>query len=101
VLYGATKGAVVNLTRALAIEVARENIRVNSVCPGTMVTNFGIGGGGPLPPAQLEHMAKIQPLGRILDPEDPAHAALFLASDLSRNMTGVNMPVDGGVTAGR
>jgi len=101
VLYGATKGAVVNLTRALAIEVARENIRVNSVCPGTMATNFGIGAAGALPPEILEQMAKIQPLGRIVDPEDSAHAALFLASDLARNMTGVNMPVDGGVTAGR
>lgn len=101
VLYGTTKGAIVNLTRALAIEVARENIRVNSVCPGTMVTNFGVGGGGSLPPETLAHMAKIQPLGRILDPEDPAHAALFLASDLARNMTGVNLPVDGGVSAGK
>jgi NAD(P)-dependent dehydrogenase (short-subunit alcohol dehydrogenase family) len=100
-LYGATKGAVVNLTRALAIELGSENIRVNSVCPGTMVTNFGIGGAGPLPTQALEAMARIQPLGRILDPEDPANAALFLASDLARNMTGVNMPVDGGVTAGR
>jgi len=101
VLYGATKGAVVNLTRTLAIEVARENIRVNSVCPGTMVTNFGIGSSGQLSPERLEFMAKMQPLGRILDPEDSAHAALFLASDLARNMTGVNLPVDGGVTAGR
>jgi NAD(P)-dependent dehydrogenase (short-subunit alcohol dehydrogenase family) len=101
VLYGSTKGAVVNLTRSLAIEVGPLNIRVNSVCPGTMVTNFGIGAGGPLPQAALDSMAKMQPLGRIIDPAEPARAALFLASDLAYNITGVNLPVDGGVTAGR
>jgi len=68
---------------------------------GAAVTNFGIGSSGQLSPERLELNAKMQPLGRILDPEDSAHAALYLASDLSRNVTGVNLPVDGGVTAGR
>lgn len=100
-LYGSTKGAVVNLARSLAVELGPENIRVNNVCPGSMVTNFGIGAGGDLPPQVLEGMARIQPLGRIIDPVEPARVALFLASDLSINITGINVPVDGGVSAGK
>lgn len=100
-LYGATKGAIVNLARRLAVELGPENIRVNNVCPGSMVTNFGIGGGGPLPQAALDGMAKMQPLGRILDASEPAKVALFLASDWAINITGINVPVDGGVSAGK
>jgi NAD(P)-dependent dehydrogenase (short-subunit alcohol dehydrogenase family) len=100
-LYGSTKGAVVNLVRTLAMEVAKENIRVNNVNPGSMATHFGIGAKGPLPQQALDSMAKIQPLGRIIDPMDCANAALFLASDLSSNITGINLPIDGGVSAGR
>jgi NAD(P)-dependent dehydrogenase (short-subunit alcohol dehydrogenase family) len=101
VLYGSTKGAVVNLTRSLAMEVAKENIRVNAVCPGAMITRFGVGAAGPLPQAVVDGMARMQPLGRIVDPMDAANAALFLASDMSANVTGVNLPVDGGLSAGR
>ena len=101
-LYGATKGAIVNLVRRLAFELGPENIRVNNVCPGSMVTNFGIGGlGVDLPQAALDSMAKLQPLGRIIDPSEPAQVALFLASDLAINITGINVPVDGGVAAGK
>ncbi|MCB2048287.1 MAG: SDR family oxidoreductase [Novosphingobium sp.] len=100
-LYGATKGAVVNLARRLAFELGPENIRVNNVCPGTMVTNFGTGNGGNLPQAALDSMARLQPLGRIIEPSEPAQVALFLASDLAINITGVNVPVDGGVAAGK
>lgn len=101
-LYGATKGAIVNLARRLAVELGPEDIRVNNVCPGSMVTNFGIGGlGVELPQAALDSMAKLQPLGRILDASEPAKVALFLASDWARNITGINVPVDGGVSAGK
>lgn len=100
-LYGATKGAIVNLTRSLALEVGGENIRINNVNPGTMTTNFGIGNSGNLPQAVLDGMAKMQPLGRIIDPSEPARVALFLASDWAINITGINVPVDGGVGAGR
>lgn len=101
VLYGSTKGAVVNLTRSLAMEVAAENIRVNSVCPAGMATRFIAPDPSKLPPAAVERMGKTHPLGRLIDPLDAANAALFLASDLSSNITGVNLPVDGGMSAGR
>jgi NAD(P)-dependent dehydrogenase (short-subunit alcohol dehydrogenase family) len=100
VLYGSTKGAVVNLTRLLAMEVAREGIRINSVCPAAMITRFGIGEKGPLPNSAVAKIAAMHPLGKVIDPVDTANAALFLASDLASNITGVNLPVDGGLTAG-
>jgi len=102
VLYGATKGAVVQLTRRLAIEVAEKNIRVNSVCPAGMLTHYsGMDPDGPNKDAILDSMGKAHPLGRSIDPADTAGAAMFLASDLASNITGVNLPVDGGLTAGR
>lgn len=100
-LYGSTKGAIVNLARTLAVDLGPENIRVNNVCPGTMVTNFGVGAAGNFSEQALAGMAKMQPLGRIIDPREPAQVALFLASDLAINITGVNVPVDGGVAAGK
>lgn len=101
VLYGTTKGAVVNLTRSLAMEVASEGIRVNSVCPAAMATRFQTGGQSLVPPEAAQALGKYHPLRKPIDPMDAANAALFLASDLSSNVTGVNLPVDGGLTAGR
>jgi len=98
VVYGATKGAVTSLTRTLAIEVAGQGVRVNSVCPAGMPTKF-------MPGANSERgiasMASSHPLGRHIDPAECASAALFLASDLASNITGVNLPVDGGLSAGQ
>jgi NAD(P)-dependent dehydrogenase (short-subunit alcohol dehydrogenase family) len=101
VIYGATKGAVTTLTRALALEMAPLGIRVNSVCPAAMMTKFGIGERGPISDEMRGYAAKLHPLGRTIDPVDCANAALFLASDLASNITGVNLPVDGGMSAGR
>jgi NAD(P)-dependent dehydrogenase (short-subunit alcohol dehydrogenase family) len=102
VLYGATKGAVIQLTRGLAIEVAKHGIRVNAVCPGAMLTNYGRAAGAEFtqPSAQsVEKYSRCHPLGRPISAEDAANAALFLASDLSSNVTGVLLPVDGGYIA--
>lgn len=98
VVYGSSKGAVTLLTKTLALELAAKGIRVNSVCPAGMATNF-------IPGLQQSEAAKASmaathPLGRPIDPMDCAQAALFLASDLSSNITGVNLPVDGGLSAG-
>lgn len=102
VLYGATKGAVVALTRTLAIEVAAQNIRVNSVCPAGMLTHYsGMDPDSPNAEQIKAGMGRVHPLGRPIDPSDTAAAAMFLASDLASNITGVNLPVDGGLTAGR
>ncbi|GIX30608.1 MAG: short chain dehydrogenase [Porticoccaceae bacterium] len=100
VVYGASKGAVTSLVRTLALEVAPEGIRVNAVCPAAMPTRFG---GGALldSPEARAHTARLHPLGRVVEPEECAAAALFLASDLASAITGVNLPVDGGLSAGR
>jgi NAD(P)-dependent dehydrogenase (short-subunit alcohol dehydrogenase family) len=101
VLYGSTKGAVVNLARGLAMEVARDGIRVNNINPAGMPTRFITGDRGPLPEVALDRMGQTHPLGKVIDPLDAANAALFLASDLASNITGVNLPVDGGMSAGK
>jgi NAD(P)-dependent dehydrogenase (short-subunit alcohol dehydrogenase family) len=101
-VYGATKGGVVQLTRAVAIEVAPFDIRVNCICPAGMpTTNFipTTDAFAERPSDLVDSVAASHPLGRIITPEDCAAAALFLASDDARNLTGVLLPVDGGYVA--
>jgi NAD(P)-dependent dehydrogenase (short-subunit alcohol dehydrogenase family) len=100
-LYGATKAAGMQLTRGLAIEYAKHGIRVNAVCPAGMPTNFGIPAGTQreITPAMEQGIGRMHPLGMPIAAEDCANAALFLASDLARNITGVWLPVDGGYVA--
>jgi NAD(P)-dependent dehydrogenase (short-subunit alcohol dehydrogenase family) len=104
VVYGATKGAVNQITKGVAIEGAPFDIRCNAICPGTMpLTNFTMMGRDEpfsAPPEDLlRHAASLQPNGRFVTAEDCAAAALFLASDDARNITGVLLPVDGGYVA--
>jgi NAD(P)-dependent dehydrogenase (short-subunit alcohol dehydrogenase family) len=103
-VYGATKGAVHQLTRAVAIEAAPHGIRVNAICPAAMPrTGFMAAGGMHVSGDDLEnivqHVGSTHPLGRAITAEDCAEAAVFLCSDAASNITGVLMPVDGGYVA--
>ncbi len=99
--YTASKGALVSLTRQLAIEYAPDNLRVNSLCPGSIDTPMfreSLGDRGDPEQALSDRVAQ-HPLGRIGRPDDIALAVLYLASDESSFVTGANLPVDGGLTA--
>jgi NAD(P)-dependent dehydrogenase (short-subunit alcohol dehydrogenase family) len=104
VAYCASKGAVVQMTRAMAVDHAREGIRVNAVCPGdTFVERWASEGyfrnaAGDVE-AMLKDMGQDLPLGRVGRAEEIAKAVLFLASDDSSFMTGATLLVDGGNTA--
>jgi NAD(P)-dependent dehydrogenase (short-subunit alcohol dehydrogenase family) len=97
--YSAAKAAVVNLTRSVALEVAKHRIRVNCICPGGINTPiFNVLTSDANQMEQL--LAALCPLKRSGHPEDIANMALFLASDEAQFITGQAMVVDGGVTAG-
>lgn len=100
--YSASKAAIVSLTRTMALEHAHERIRVNCVCPGSVDTDMIHAAwrayGDYEQAAQL--WASKHPLGRIATPEEIARAVLFLASEDASFITGVALPVDGGITAG-
>ena len=95
--YQATKGAVVNMTRALAVEWARAGIRVNAVAPTWVRTPF-IAGLAERPELMAE-VARVTPMGRLAEPEEVAAAILFLASPAAGMITGHTLPVDGGFLA--
>lgn len=99
--YCASKGGVVQLTKAMAIDHAREGIRVNCVCPGPVETpllNY-IFASAPDPEAERSSSLRSVPLGRFGYPEEIARVILFLASDDSSFMTGAAVAVDGGWSA--
>jgi meso-butanediol dehydrogenase / (S,S)-butanediol dehydrogenase / diacetyl reductase len=105
VAYCASKGAVIQITRCMALDHARDNIRVNSVCPGEihtrMVDDILAKRGGDLAQNLLDLAAGI-PLRRLAHPVEVARCVHFLASDLASYVTGTNLSVDGGndATAG-
>ena len=98
VAYCASKGGVLQLTRAMALDHAREGIRVNAICPGPVDTPLLVGHRGN-PEEELKAIAEATPMGRIGTPDEIAGAITFLASDDASFITGSALLADGGVTA--
>ena len=100
-IYVATKGAAVQLARALALDWAPEGIRVNAICPGIVDTPMlkQFIDAMPDPAASRREHELAQPLGRLATPAEVASAVLFLATPAAAFITGVALPVDGGFTA--
>jgi NAD(P)-dependent dehydrogenase (short-subunit alcohol dehydrogenase family) len=97
--YTASKGAVLSMSRELAVEFARREVRVNALCPGPVETPLLLSIYGD-DPAALERRRIHWPTGRLAKPREIVQAALFLASDESSYVTGATFLVDGGLTAG-
>jgi NAD(P)-dependent dehydrogenase (short-subunit alcohol dehydrogenase family) len=106
VAYATSKGGLVQLTKAMALDHAGEGIRVNCICPALVETPMGLeslarglpSGAGDAPAERARRLAQI-PLGRAGRPEDVARLAVFLASDDASWLTGAALPLDGGFTA--
>jgi 2-keto-3-deoxy-L-fuconate dehydrogenase len=99
-VYGATKGAVIGLTKQLATDFIAKGIRCNAICPGTVDTpslNDRMRAQGDYGKARAAFIAR-QPLGRMASPEEIAHLAVYLASDESAFVTGQIHIIDGGLT---
>ncbi|HIU16967.1 MAG TPA: glucose 1-dehydrogenase [Candidatus Avidesulfovibrio excrementigallinarum] len=99
--YTTSKGAILNFTRALALDHAKDNVRVNCLCPGAVGTPLLLNqfDGQDGPQGGLQDLVNMHPMGRLGRPEELAAAALFLASDASSFMTGSPLVVDGGYIA--
>ena len=95
--YPPSKGGVVQFTKTLAVDAARKNIRVNCLCPGFIETNMTRG--LTADPAARARIESLHPMGRMGRPEEVARAALYLASDDAKYVTGAALAVDGGYTA--
>ena len=98
VAYGAAKGGVRIMSKSVAIEGAKDNIRCNSVHPGVIWTNMQAQATGQSDPSGVDVSADRVPLGRIVYPEDIANCVLYLASDESNYVTGAEFTVDAGMT---
>lgn len=98
VAYSTAKSAVIHLTKILAAEWGRFNVRVNSIAPGYTLTPL-IKGAIERGERDPQMILRRTPMGRMVEPEDIAHAALFLASDRARYITGITLPVDAGFLA--
>ena len=99
--YSASKGAIALLTKSLALDLGRDHIRVNCICPGitdTPMLREHLGHGSEGEKRIRVRLSRV-PLGKILSPEDVARAAVYLVSDDSEGITGILHVVDGGLTA--
>jgi 3-oxoacyl-[acyl-carrier protein] reductase len=101
VQYSAAKAGVVGLVRGLAVELARDGIRVNGIAPGYIRTAQALSEEHSLGPEGLEKAAQFIPMGRVGEPEDVAEVIVFLASDGARYISGQVLVVDGGLLVGR
>ena len=102
VAYCASKGGLILLTRAMALDHAKDGVRINAVCPGGVDTPMLVSETQERSEnveAFLEEVASESPNGRIATPEDVASLVLFLASDAASHMTGTAIPIDGGLMA--
>ena len=97
--YNAAKGGVELLTKCMALDFAKYNIRVNTVCPGWVRTEMNRKQLASFTEKDWQEVKRLHPLGRIGEPEDIAPAVVYLASDESSWVTGTNIMVDGGYTA--
>jgi NAD(P)-dependent dehydrogenase (short-subunit alcohol dehydrogenase family) len=102
-LYSFTKGGVIALVRSMALALAADDVRVNAVAPGSVETPglkgfFRTDDEAEIQARKIAYQSQI-PLGRVSQPEEIANVVLFLASDMASYITGVTIPVDGGITA--
>jgi NAD(P)-dependent dehydrogenase (short-subunit alcohol dehydrogenase family) len=98
--YGAAKYGVISLTKTAALEVAKRGVRVNAVLPGNIKTKMSLGSTARGSEAESEAMAaSMVPQGRMGTADEIADAVLFLFSDASKHITGIELAVDGGITA--
>ncbi len=98
--YTASKFGIVGLTKSVALEYGQQGIRVNAIAPGATITP-AIEGWAKSSPEQYNAVLAGMPSGAMSTPEDQGNAVLFLCSDLSTQISGVTLPVDGGFTAGK
>jgi 2-keto-3-deoxy-L-fuconate dehydrogenase len=99
-VYGATKAAVIGLTKSVAADFITKNIRANAICPGTIDSpslQDRMRAQGDYEKARAQFIAR-QPMGRMGEPHEVAALAVYLASDESAFMTGAALPIDGGWT---
>lgn len=101
-IYSASKGGLILMSKSLALRWAKNNIRVNCICPSFIITDLNrhVIEKAPDPTKKLKELESTHPLGRLGTPTDVAYAAVYLASDESQWVTGIILPVDGGYTAG-
>ncbi len=98
--YTASKHGVVGLTKSVALEYGKQNIRINAIAPGATITP-AIERWAKDNPEQYNGVLESLPAGEMSTPEDQGNVVMFLCSDLARQINGVTVPVDGGYTAGK